>query len=270
MKAIVLDLDGTLCDFYNVNGWLSMLQAENAAPYLIAKPLGDYKKLNGLLAALQGYGYAVEVVSWLAKGETSKQFDSAVRKNKRAWLRKYYPAINLKNVHVVKHGTNKWRVSNYKGGILFDDESGNVNAWKRDTMSGKAVRIKDETTLLDALESLIIQELEQIREAATLPFFVMFHVTRKRAKGETLKPSNHSWRRFYHNVQPKAREKLKKFFYFLACGISQKCYTNLSREDNGTEHSLLIMTYTFSTVRYLELAMVNFGKLTKVNKNILE
>ena len=51
MKAIVLDLDGTLCDFYNVNGWLPMLQAENAAPYLIAKPLGDYKKLNGLLAA---------------------------------------------------------------------------------------------------------------------------------------------------------------------------------------------------------------------------
>lgn len=53
-----------------------------------------------------------------------------------------------------------WRVSNYKGGILFDDESGNVHAWQRDTSSGKAVRIKDETTLLDALESLIIQELE--------------------------------------------------------------------------------------------------------------
>lgn len=99
MKAIILDLDGTICNLYGVNGWLSMLQAENAAPYLIAKPLGDYKKLNGLLAALQGYGYAVEVVSWLAKGETTKQFDSAVR-------------------------------------------------------------IKDETTLLNALESLIIQELE--------------------------------------------------------------------------------------------------------------
>lgn len=160
MKAIILDLDGTICNLYGVNGWLPMLQAENAAPYLIAKPLGDYKKLNGLLAALQGYGYAVEVVSWLAKGETTKQFDSAVRKNKRAWLRKYYPAIDLNNVHVVKHGTNKWRVSNYKGGILFDDESGNVHAWQRDTSSGKAVRIKDETTLLDALESLIIQELE--------------------------------------------------------------------------------------------------------------
>lgn len=160
MKAIVLDLDGTICDLYGVNGWLPMLENSNAAPYLIAKPLGDYKKLNGLLAALQGYGYAVEVVSWLAKGKTTKQFDSAVRKNKRAWLRKYYPAIDLNNVHVVKHGTNKWRVSNYKGGILFDDESANVHGWQRDTSSGRAVRIKDDTTLLDALESLIIQEIE--------------------------------------------------------------------------------------------------------------
>lgn len=56
------------------------------------------------------------------------------------------------------NGTNVLYV--YKGGILFDDESGNVRAWQRDTSSGKAVRIKDETTLLDALESLIVQELE--------------------------------------------------------------------------------------------------------------
>nr|DAF81128.1 MAG TPA: hypothetical protein [Caudoviricetes sp.] len=30
------------------------------------------------------------------------------------------------------------------------------------------------------------------------------------------------------------------------------------------------MTYTFSTVRYLELAMANLPKLTKVNKNSLK
>ena len=248
MKAIVLDLDGTICDLYGVNGWLPMLENSNVAPHLIAQPLGDYKKLNGLLAALQGYGYAVEVVSWLAKGETTKQFDSAVRKNKRAWLRKYYPAINLNNVHVVKYGTNKWRVSNYKGGILFDDESSNVHAWQRDTMNGKAIRIKDETTLLDALESLIIQELEQSQGNGNVP--LMFHVTRKAILKYHLDdynyrndnryftwglyvreielveqirahlapfsfpPKVHSWRRFYHNTQPKAREKLEKFFIF--------------------------------------------------------
>ena len=81
MKAIVLDLDGTLADFYSVRGWLEMLQAENAAPYLIAKPLGDYKKLNGLLAALQGYGYAVfgrvtkgmDIVNRIAKVKTGQK-----------------------------------------------------------------------------------------------------------------------------------------------------------------------------------------------------
>lgn len=66
----------------------------------------------------------------------------------------------------------------------------------------------------------------------------------------------------------KQEKNYKNFFFFLACGTSRKCYTNLSREDNGTEHSPLIMTYTFSTVRYLELAVVNFGKLAKVNKII--
>nr|DAF87343.1 MAG TPA: hypothetical protein [Siphoviridae sp. ctnPP24] len=35
-----------------------------------------------------------------------------------------------------------------------------------------------------------------------------------------MKPSNHSWRRFYHNTQLKAREKLEKVFLFLACGVS--------------------------------------------------
>nr|DAW77119.1 MAG TPA: hypothetical protein [Caudoviricetes sp.] len=27
-------------------------------------------------------------------------------------------------------------------------------------------------------------------------------------------PLRHSWRRFYHNTQPKAREKLEKLFLF--------------------------------------------------------
>ena len=43
--------------------------------------------------------------------------------------------------------------------LYFVSVSG-ISAWQRDTSSGKAVRIKDDTTLLDALESLIIQELE--------------------------------------------------------------------------------------------------------------
>lgn len=158
-RAIVLDLDGTVVDFYHVRGWLKMLETENAAPYLIAKPIGNMDKLNGLISMLQGYGYAVEVVSWLPKGEISKEFAKAVRRNKRLWLKKHLPSVPLKNVHVVKYGTNKWRVSKCKGGILFDDERGNIDAWRKQTMSGNAVLVDTPKKLLEMLEQIAAQEL---------------------------------------------------------------------------------------------------------------
>lgn len=158
-RAIVLDLDGTVAGLYNVRGWLEMLQHDNAAPYLIAKPIGNMDKLNGLISMLQGYGYTVEVVSWLPKGEVSKEFAKAVRKNKRLWLKKHLPSVPLKNVHVVKYGTNKWRVSKCKGGILFDDERSNVESWRKQTMSGNAVLVDTSRKLLDTLEQLAAREL---------------------------------------------------------------------------------------------------------------
>ena len=35
-KMIVFDMDGTIADLYGVEGWLEMLEAENAAPYVEA------------------------------------------------------------------------------------------------------------------------------------------------------------------------------------------------------------------------------------------
>lgn len=159
-RAIVLDIDGTVAALYEVKGWLNMLEHENAAPYLIAKPIGNTAKLNGLLELLKGYGYEVEVVSWLPKGEVSPTFAKAVRKNKRLWLKKHLPSVPLKNVHVVKYGTNKWRVAKHKGGILFDDERANVDSWRKQTMSGNAILVDTESKLLNMLEQLAIQELE--------------------------------------------------------------------------------------------------------------
>lgn len=158
-KAIVLDLDGVLVDLYNVPQWLPMLESKNAAPYAIAQPIGDSEKINALLALLQGYGYTVEVVSWLAKDNDNKQFDNAVRRAKKQWLKKYYPAIDPRNVHVVKHGTNKWRVAKCKGGILFDDEAKNINQWNKQTSSGNAVKVDGIRTVLETLEAIAKSEL---------------------------------------------------------------------------------------------------------------
>ena len=52
MKAIVLDMDGTIADTYNVPQWLTMLENKNAAPYNVAKPIGDDEKINACLALL--------------------------------------------------------------------------------------------------------------------------------------------------------------------------------------------------------------------------
>ena len=157
-KAIVFDLDGCLVDFYSVEGWLDCLIAEDATPYAVAEPYGDSKAINAALTILQGMGYVIEVVSWLSKGEPSKAFNAAVRKAKLDWLSKYYPSIDPSNVHVVAHGTNKWHVSNNKGGILFDDEQGNIDNWNKHSNSGYAIKVDSSNSVLSALLAIIDNE----------------------------------------------------------------------------------------------------------------
>lgn len=157
-KAIVLDMDGTIASLYSVVGWLDCLIAEDATPYAVAEPYGDSKAINAALATLQGMGYVVEVVSWLSKGDPSKEFNAAVRKAKLEWLSNYYPCIDPSNVHVVAHGTNKWHASNNKGGILFDDEQGNVDNWNKHSNSGIGIQVTNSDTVLSTLYQIIDKE----------------------------------------------------------------------------------------------------------------
>lgn len=154
-KAVVFDLDGCLVDFYSVDGWLDYLVAEDATPYAVAEPYGDSRAINAALATLQGMGYVVEVVSWLSKGKPSKAFNAAVRKAKLDWLSKYYPSISSSNVHIVAHGTNKWYVSNNKGGVLFDDEQGNIDTWNKHSNSGIGIQVINSDTILTTLHQII-------------------------------------------------------------------------------------------------------------------
>ena len=159
-KAIILDMDGTIADFYGVNGWLDALKRHDATPYSAAKPYGNSERINGLLASLQGYGYTVEVVSWLARNSADKTFDNAVRRAKCLWLKRYYPAIAPNNVHIVKYGTNKWHVAKNKGGILFDDQANNCETWRKHSANGSAVQIINSDTLVSALTSLLLECLQ--------------------------------------------------------------------------------------------------------------
>lgn len=123
-KIIYWDMDGTLNHFYK-GTWLEDILARNPRPYTEA----DCVICEEVLLALQKRGYKLGIVSWLAKNST-KEYDRAVRKAKKLWLRTHYPNIKFDEIHIVKYGTPKWKVVKHRDGILFDDEERNRSAWR--------------------------------------------------------------------------------------------------------------------------------------------
>lgn len=124
-KIINMDLDGTLADFYNVENWLNDLENSNVRPYAIAKPLLNMVTLEKVLNRLKNKGYIINIISWLSKTSTP-DFDKAVTKTKKEWLKRYLPNVKFDNIYVVPYGTPKHNISS---GILFDDEKNNRDNW---------------------------------------------------------------------------------------------------------------------------------------------
>lgn len=130
-KAIYFDLDGTLADLYGVENWLDKLHAEDVTPYAEAAPLVDMAKLNAMCEALIASGIIIGVISWTAK-DGSKEYNTAVRKVKRAWINHYLPCVT--EFHVVKYGTPKHYVRKIKDSILVDDNAEVRAAWTGETI----------------------------------------------------------------------------------------------------------------------------------------
>ena len=128
-KAIYFDMDGTIANFYGVNGWLEYLKAEDATPYEMANPLLRLSALAKVLNNLQRKGYTIGIVSWLAKN-SNEDFDEKVTQAKIHWLKIHLKSVKFDEIHIVKYGTPKEEVVNFPNGILFDDEEPNRNNWK--------------------------------------------------------------------------------------------------------------------------------------------
>lgn len=123
--TIYLDMDGTIADLYGVENWLADLTNKNTRPYKVAKRMVEEERLVKLVET----GNDLAIVSWLAKN-SNKEYDKAVRKAKREWLKKNFPNIKFKEIHIVKYGTPKSKVVKEKTGILVDDEKPNRMEWK--------------------------------------------------------------------------------------------------------------------------------------------
>lgn len=127
-KTIVFDMDGTIANFYGVEGWLDYIKNEDTTPYEVATPLYDMEYLRNLLIDLKNKGWRVVVTTWLAKGAT-KEYNDRTRKAKIDWLAKYnFP---YDEIHLVKYGTTKANCTRKIGGyqVLVDDNATVRKGW---------------------------------------------------------------------------------------------------------------------------------------------
>lgn len=127
VKWIWFDCDGTIADLYEVENWLNMLRAYDAAPYKLAKPLVNMNQLARKLNKLQRAGYKLGIISWLSKTSTPT-YDEAVTAAKMKWLHKHLASVHFDEINIVSYGVNKWEVCG--AGILFDDEDKNRDTWQ--------------------------------------------------------------------------------------------------------------------------------------------
>ena len=127
-RTLVFDMDGTIADFYGVDGWLEYLQNEDTTPYEQALPLYDMNNLRIILNTFRKKGWNVVVTTWLSKNG-SKEFNDRTRKAKLEWLNRYDFPFDA--VHMVKYGTTKANCTRKLGGfqILIDDNAEVRKGW---------------------------------------------------------------------------------------------------------------------------------------------
>lgn len=131
LKMICFDMDGTIADFYGVNGWLDMGNNADTTPYEIAKPLWDMVKLAEILQKARARGIEVRVITWLWGGGNA-DFAERTRQAKREWLAKY--GFPFDHFHGVKYGATKAdSVRRYlaedETAIIFDDSAKVRKGW---------------------------------------------------------------------------------------------------------------------------------------------
>lgn len=124
-KVINFDMDGTIANFYGVEGWLESLENEDTRPYEIARPLLNMQALARVLNRLSREGYTINIISWGAKF-ASESFNQRIALAKVGWLAEHLASVEFTNIFVVPYGTPKQSLAS---GILFDDEEPNRTAW---------------------------------------------------------------------------------------------------------------------------------------------
>lgn len=117
-NAILLDMDGTIADTYNVSNWLEDLRTESVRPFIEAKPLISESKLLSLFADDN-----IVVCTMLPKGvQLGTPYADACQQAKRQWLERYFPSLQ-NAVLFMEYGDNKSLGEFSKNCLLIDDSA---------------------------------------------------------------------------------------------------------------------------------------------------
>lgn len=120
------DMDGTIADFYGVDGWLDCLKEEDTRPYKEAKTLGNANQIAKYMNKLIRAGHSINIISWCSKSGT-EEFNARVTRVKLNWLEKHFKSVKFGKILIVPYGTDKKKCAG--NGILFDDEERNRTNW---------------------------------------------------------------------------------------------------------------------------------------------
>ena len=149
-KKLVFDMDGTIADLYNVNGWLECLRSFNAYPYAVAKPMVDMLKLRSILVSLKEKGWEIAVTTWLSM-DSNDEYDSLVTTVKEAWLiEQDFPYDEF---HAVPYGTPKHEVTKADIQILIDDNNEVRSQWIEE-LNQPVINANND--ILESLELLLL------------------------------------------------------------------------------------------------------------------
>ena len=150
MRAVYFDMDGTIANFYGVDGWLNAIRSESVMPYVAAEPLMNPAHLISILMHLKEKGYIIGIISWSAKNG-SEDYNKRVRAAKLAWVKNYFGDI-FDEFHVVKYGTPKHAVAKIKDSIIVDDNRYVRDMWMR--RNGEAIDATDTCAMMESLKDL--------------------------------------------------------------------------------------------------------------------
>lgn len=145
-KTIFFDMDGTIANFYGVEGWLESLMKADTMPYEMARPLFNFSLFARLLHKVQANGYDIAIISWTSKGG-NQEFNERIATAKLEWLDKHLPSVEWNEINIVNYGFCKDTFRKTSQDILFDDETGNREAWQ-----GVAYGVED---ILETLKALV-------------------------------------------------------------------------------------------------------------------